>query len=69
MEKNNMQKYIHQYKNGINMREERLMNEYRAKYIVIPPWKDENGVLTDQEQLSSEKINYVSKLALEDEEE
>jgi hypothetical protein len=52
------------------MWEERLINEYRAKYILIPPWKDENGVLTDQEQeLNSEKINYVSKLALEDEEE
>ena len=48
METNNMQKYTHQYKNGINMWEERPTNEYRAKQIFKPLWKDENGVVTEQ---------------------
>jgi hypothetical protein len=71
MEKNNIQKYTHQHKNDINMWEERPMNEYRTKQFFIPLWKDENGVVIEQsgDLLNSGKVNYVSKLVLEDEEE
>jgi hypothetical protein len=70
METNNMQKYTHQHKNGTNMWEERPMNEFCAKQIFIPLWKDENGVFIVQGGglLNSGKVNYVSKLVLEDEE-